>query len=59
MKELINKLSTKMGNRTVNKEGLKFSNSAIDNYLPTFGNLKHKSIPFIVPLRSHLKGLTL
>ena len=41
------------------KETLQFSNKAIDNYLPTFDNLRYKHIPFKVPLKSHLKGLTL
>ena len=59
MKELINKLSTNTSDGTVNKRTLPFSNTAIEKYLPTFGNLRHKSIPFKVPLRSHLKGLTL
>ena len=58
MKELINKLSTNTSDGTVNKRTLPFSNTAIEKYLPTFGNLRHKSIPFKVPLRSHLKGLT-
>ena len=59
MKELINKPSTKPSGETINKKTLQFSNSAIDKYLPTFGNPRHKSIPFKVPLRSHLKGLRL
>ena len=41
------------------KKTLQFSNSAIDKYLPAFGNLRYKAIPFKVPLKSHLKGLTL
>ena len=41
------------------KETLQFNNSAIEKYLPTFGNLRHKRIPFKVPLKSHLKGLKL
>ena len=59
MPKLINKPSTNPSDRTVNKKTLQFSNTAIDKYLPTFGNLRHKSIPFRVPLKSHLKGLTL
>ena len=41
------------------KETLQFNNKAIDNHLPTFGNLRYKHTPFKVPLKSHLKGLTL
>ena len=41
------------------KETLQFNNSAIEKYLSTFGNLRHKRIPFKVPLKSHLKGLKL
>ena len=59
MPKLINKPSTNPSDRTVNKKTLQFSNTAIDKYLPTFGSLRHKSISFKVPLRSHLKGLTL
>ena len=59
MSKLINKPPTILGEQTTNKETLKFSNPAIEKYLPTFGNLRHKSIPFKVPLKSHLKGLTL
>ena len=59
MTKLINKPQTNLGNQTTNKTYLQFSNPAIDKYLPTFGNRRHKSIPFKVPLRSHLKGLTL
>ena len=59
MPELINKPQINLGNPTTNKTTLQFSNPAIDKYLPTFGNLRHKSIPFRVPLKSHLKGLTL
>ena len=54
MPELINKQSTNPSDRTVNRKTLQFSNPAIDKYLPTFGSLGHKSIPFKVPLRSHL-----
>ena len=59
MPKLINKPPTKLGEQTTNKETLQFSNTAIEKYLPTFGNLRHKTIPFKVPLKSHLKGLTL
>ena len=59
MSKLINKPATNLGEQTTNKKTLQFSNPAIEKYLPTFGNLRHKSIPFKVPLRSHLKGLTL
>jgi len=59
MPKLINKPSTNPSGKTTNKNTLPFSNSAIEKYLPTFGNLRHKSIPFRVPLKSHLKGLTL
>ena len=59
MPKLINKPQTNSGNQTTNKTTLQFSNTAIDKYLPTFGNPRHKSIPFRVPLKSHLKGLTL
>jgi len=73
MIKLINKPSTKLTKETINKrdtnfpfailpkekEILQFSNSAIEKYLATFGNLRHKQIPFKVPLKSHLKGLTL
>ena len=59
MPKLINKLQTNLGEQTTNKKTLPFNNTAIDKHLPTFGNLRHKSIPFKVPLRSHLKGLTL
>ena len=59
MPKLINKPQTNLGEQTTNKTTLQFSNTTIDKYLPTFGNLRHKSIPFKVPLRSHLKGLTL
>jgi integrase len=59
MKELSNKPSTNPSEETINKKTLQFSNSAIDKYLPTFGNLRYKSIPFKVPLRSHLKGIRL
>ena len=59
MKELINKPQTKSGGETTNRNTLPFSNSAIEKYLPTFGNIRHKSISFKVPLKSHLKGLTL
>ena len=59
MSKLINIPETILGGETGNKETLQFSNPAIEKYLPTFGNLRHKSIPFKVPLRSHLKGLTL
>jgi len=41
------------------KKTLQFSNSAIDKYLPTFGNSRHIKIAFKVPLKSHLKGLKL
>ena len=71
MKKLSDKLITKPSKETVHKretsfpfrilakdkETLQFSNSAIEKYLPTFGNLRHKKIPFKVPLKSHLKGL--
>ena len=59
MTKLINKPPTNLGEQTTNKETLQFSNTAIEKYLPTFGNLRHKTIPFKVPLKSHLKGLTL
>jgi len=73
MKKLNDKLITKLSKGTDNKRNpnfpfeilpkekpsLQFSNKAIDNYLPTFGNLRHKLIPFKVPLKSHLKGLKL
>ena len=59
MKELINKPQTKSGGETTNRNTLPFSNSAIKKYLPTFGNLRHKSISFKVPLKSHFKGLKL
>ena len=73
MTKLINKPPTKLGEATTNKretsfpfkilpkekKTLQFSNSAIEKYLPTFNNLRHKTIPFKVPLKSHLKGLTL
>ena len=59
MPKLINKPQTNLGEQTTNKTTLQFSNPAIDKYLPTFGSLRHKSISFKVPLRSHLKGLTL
>ena len=59
MTELINKPPTNPSDETTNKNTLPFSNSTIEKYLPTFGNLRHKSIPYKVPLRSHLKGLTL
>ena len=73
MKKLNNKLATKLSKETVHKRDtnfpfailpkerktLQFNNSAIEKYLPTFGNLRHTKIPFKVPLKSHLKGLTL
>ena len=59
MPKLINKLQTNLGEQTTNKKTLPFNNTVIDKHLPTFGNLRHKSIPFRVPLKSHLKGLTL
>ena len=73
MTKLRNKLETISSKETGNKRDtnfpfailpkqrktLQFNNKAIDNYLPTFGNLRHKTIPFNVPLKSHLKGLTL
>ena len=59
MPKLTNKPQTNSGEQTTNKTALQFSNPAIDKYLPTFGSLRHKSISFKVPLRSHLKGLTL
>ena len=73
MKKLIHKLTTKPSKETDNKRDtnfpfailprkvktLQFSNSAIDKWLPTFGNQRHKHILFTVPLKSHLKGLTL
>jgi len=73
MSKLIHKLSTKPGKETAHKRDtnfpfatlpkerktLQFSNSAIEKYLPTFGTQRHKYIPFKVPLKSHLKGLTL
>ena len=59
MKELINKPPTIPSGETTNKKTLPFSNTAIEKYIPTFGNLRHKIIPFNVPLKSHLKGLTL
>ena len=66
MTKLINKLSTKPSKETVNKRDsnfpfailpkerktLQFNNKAIDNYLPTFGNLRHKYIPYKVLLKS-------
>ena len=58
MPKLTNKPQTNLGEQTTNKTTLQFSNPAIDKYLPTFGSLRHKSISFKVPLRSHLKGLT-
>ena len=59
MKKLSNKLSTKPSEETVHKretsfpfrilakdkDTLQFSNSAIDKWLPTFGNIRHKRIP--------------
>jgi len=48
-----------LGEQTTNKKTLQFSNTAIDKYLPTFGNLRHKSISFRAPLKSHLKDLTI
>ena len=62
MTELINNPQTKLGSKTPNKKKqkpLQFSNTAIDKHIPTFGNARHKSIPFKAPLKSHLKGLTL
>jgi|ETNmetMinimDraft_33_1059910.scaffolds.fasta_scaffold05629_1 integrase len=59
MKELRNKPQTKSGGETTNKNNLPFSNTSIEKYIPTFGNLRYKSIPFKVPLKSHLKGLKL
>ena len=73
MKKLIHKLATKPSKETDYKRDtnfpfailpkerktLQFSNSAIEKYLPTFGTQRHKYIPFKVPLKSHLKGLTL
>ena len=73
MTKLIHKLTTKPSKETdykkdtsfpfatlpKEKPSLQFSNKAIDNYLPTFNNLRHKHVPFKVPLKSHLKGLTL
>ena len=41
------------------KETLQFNNKAIEKYLPTFGTQRQLIIPFKVPLKSHLKGLTL
>ena len=57
MTELINKPPTNPSGKTTNKNTLPFSNSAIEKHLPTFGNLRYKTTPFKVPLRSHLKGL--
>ena len=59
MPELINKPETNPSGKTGNKKTLPFNNSAIEKYLPTFGNSRHIKIPFKVPLRSHLKGLKL
>ena len=73
MKKLIDKPPTIPSKGTANKRDtnfpfailpkqrktLQFNNKAIDNYLPTFDNLRYKHIPFKVPLKSHLKGLTL
>jgi len=59
MTELINKPQTKPSSRTTNKKRLQFSNTEIDKLIPTFGNSRHVRIPLKVPLRSHLKGLTL
>ena len=41
------------------RKTLQFSNSAIDKYLPTFGDAIDLRIAFKVPLKSHLKGLKL
>ena len=73
MSKLINKPETIPGDETGNKretsfpfkilpeekKTLQFSNSAIEKYLPTFGNSRHIKIAFKVPLKSHLKGLKL
>ena len=73
MTKLIHKLTTKPSKETdykkdtsfpfatlpKEKPSLQFSNKAIANYLPTFDNARHIKIPFKVPLKSHLKGLTL
>ena len=59
MTELVNKPVIIPSDKTGNKKTLQFNNSAIEKYLPTFGNYRHVKIPFKVPLRSHLKGLKL
>ena len=74
MTKLIYKLTTKQSKETVHKRNpnfpfeilpkekvktLQFNNSAIEKWLPTFGNQRYKHILFIVSLKSHLKGLTL
>ena len=59
MSKLINKPPTKLGEATTNKITLQFSNPAIEKYLPTFDNLRYKTIPFKVSLKSHLKDLWL
>ena len=73
MTKLINKLETIPSKETRNKRDstfpftilpkekktLQFNNSAIDKYLPTFGGRIDLKITFKVPLKSHLKGLTL
>ena len=59
MTKLINKLETNPSGKTGNKKTLRFSNTEIDKLIPTFGNSRFVRIPFKVPLRSHLKGLTL
>ena len=50
MKELRNKPETIPGGETGNKETLPFSNTAIEKYIPTFGNSRHIKIAFKVPL---------
>ena len=66
MTKLINKPQTKPSTETTNKrdkkfpfailpkekETLQFNNKAIEKYLPTFGNLRHKYIPYKALLKS-------
>ena len=51
----------KLSNKHDTKSSVEFSNTKIENFIPTFGETKarHLEFPFSVPKGSHLKGLCL
>ena len=59
MDKLSNKRETNLSTKTGNKKSLKFSNTEIEKFFPTFGSARNLYVPFKVPHSSHLKGLCL